>query len=223
MTKEEHPSIPSYAGGLNVRQFFVIVSLFWVYVTMSDVLYAYSMRTGIAKVTNMPLFAAWDARVLQHALLFPFLAVSFWASLRVQWRPLVVAIPHDHALARRQSLTLADLKGDSFIMYPREAGTGIYWQVMDLCAKAGFRPRVAREVLESSTLIGLVAADGGPVTWPLLTSLQLAKEYALKRLADAEAYSTLYLACREADDSVHLRTLLKMLNQRSVRHHPRSP
>jgi len=27
--------------------------------------------------------------------------------------------------------------------------------------------------------IGLVAADGGPVTWPLLTSFQLAKEYAL--------------------------------------------
>ena len=27
-------------------------------------------------------------------------------------------------------------------------------------------------------LIGLVAADGGPVTWPLLTSLQLAKEFA---------------------------------------------
>jgi enoyl-CoA hydratase/carnithine racemase len=26
--------------------------------------------------------------------------------------------------------------------------------------------------------IGLVAADGGPITWPLLTSLQLAKEYA---------------------------------------------
>ncbi len=28
-------------------------------------------------------------------------------------------------------------------------------------------------------LVGLVAADGGPVVWPLLTSLQLAKEYAL--------------------------------------------
>ncbi|MCU1486671.1 MAG: Enoyl-CoA hydratase/carnithine racemase [Actinomycetia bacterium] len=27
--------------------------------------------------------------------------------------------------------------------------------------------------------IGLVAADGGPITWPLLMSLQLAKEYAL--------------------------------------------
>ena len=28
-------------------------------------------------------------------------------------------------------------------------------------------------------LVGLVAADGGPVVWPLLTSLHLAKEYAL--------------------------------------------
>ena len=28
-------------------------------------------------------------------------------------------------------------------------------------------------------LLGLVAADGGPVVWPMLTSLQLAKEYAL--------------------------------------------
>lgn len=28
-------------------------------------------------------------------------------------------------------------------------------------------------------MVGLVAADGGPVTWPLLTSLQLAKEHAL--------------------------------------------
>lgn len=28
-------------------------------------------------------------------------------------------------------------------------------------------------------LIGLVAADGGPVTWPLLMSIQLAKEYAI--------------------------------------------
>jgi enoyl-CoA hydratase len=27
-------------------------------------------------------------------------------------------------------------------------------------------------------LVGLVAADGGAITWPLLTSLQLAKEYA---------------------------------------------
>jgi signal transduction histidine kinase len=93
MKENPHPSIPSYAGGLSPRQFCAIVSLFWLYVTLSDVLYAYGMRTGIARVTDVPLFAAWDARVLQHVLLLPFLAISFWASLRMQWRPLPITIP----------------------------------------------------------------------------------------------------------------------------------
>ncbi len=93
MTESKHPSIPSYTGGLSRRQFVAIVGLFWLYATLSDVLYAYTMRMGVAKVTNVPLFAPWHARVLQHVLLLPFLSMSFWASLRVQWRPLLVAIP----------------------------------------------------------------------------------------------------------------------------------
>jgi hypothetical protein len=51
------------------------------------------MRTGLARMTNAPLFAAWDARLLQHVLLLPLLLVSFWASLRMQWRPLWLALP----------------------------------------------------------------------------------------------------------------------------------
>jgi hypothetical protein len=93
MSENEHPSIPDYARGLRPRQFYAIVGLFWLYVMLSNVLYAYSMRTGIARVTDVPLFAAWEARVMQHLLLLPILMVSYWASLRVQWRPLLVALP----------------------------------------------------------------------------------------------------------------------------------
>ena len=88
------PQLPHpYVGGLSRRQFLMIVSLFWLYVTLSNVVYAYSMRTGVAKVTDAPLFAAWDDRVVQHALLFPLVLVSYWASLRIQWRPFWIAIP----------------------------------------------------------------------------------------------------------------------------------
>jgi hypothetical protein len=82
-----------FAGGLSLRQFLVITFFFWVYVALSNILYAYSMRTGIARMTNVSLFAAWDARLLQHVLLLPVLLVSFWASLRIQWRPLLLALP----------------------------------------------------------------------------------------------------------------------------------
>ena len=82
-----------FAGGLSLRQFLGISCMFWVYVALSNILYAYSMRTGMAHMTNVSFFAAWDTRLLQHVLLLPILLVSFWASLRIQWRPLLIAVP----------------------------------------------------------------------------------------------------------------------------------
>jgi hypothetical protein len=95
------PLLPSrgFAGGLTRRQFLLITCLFWVYVMLSNLLYGYSMRTGTAMRTGSPnlspviVFAAWDARLVQHLFLLPMLLVSFWASLKVQWRPLLVTLP----------------------------------------------------------------------------------------------------------------------------------
>jgi len=86
-------------GELTRRQFVSMVALFWLYVMLSNVLYAYGMRTGISHITDVPLFAPWEARVLQHLLLLPCLLVSYWASLRIQWRPLPVAVPLQAVLA----------------------------------------------------------------------------------------------------------------------------
>jgi two-component system, LytTR family, sensor kinase len=82
-----------FAGGLTRLQFLGITCLFWIYVTLSNILYAYSMRTGMARLTNVSFFSAWDARLLQHVMLLPVLLVSFWASLRIQWRPLLLTLP----------------------------------------------------------------------------------------------------------------------------------
>lgn len=89
----ENTSMRRYAGGLTRRQFLVVVCSFWLYVAVSNILYAYGMRTGIAVMSSQSFFAPWDARALQHLLLLPFLLVSYWASLRIQWRPVLVAIP----------------------------------------------------------------------------------------------------------------------------------
>jgi signal transduction histidine kinase len=82
-----------FAGGLSLRQFLGITCLFWAYVALSNILYAYSMSTGTAHLTTSPIFAPWNQRLVQHLLLLPVLLVSYWASLRIQWRPLVIALP----------------------------------------------------------------------------------------------------------------------------------
>src|SRR5580693_9304315 len=78
------PLARRFVGGLSLRQFLGITGLFWVYVTLTNILYAYSMRAGLARMTSFPLFATWDARLLQHLMLLPVLLVSYWASLKIQ-------------------------------------------------------------------------------------------------------------------------------------------
>ena len=87
------PSSARIAGGLTLRQLFGIAMLFWTYVTLSNLIYGYAMRVTVAQITSLPLFASWEERLLQHVLLLPLLLVTFWASLRIQWRPLLVAAP----------------------------------------------------------------------------------------------------------------------------------
>jgi DNA-binding transcriptional LysR family regulator len=133
----------------------------------------------------------------------------------VEWyrTPLVVAIPKDHPRAASRSVLLSDLKSEPFIMYPRQAGTGIYWQVTDLCTIAGFRPRVVREVLESSTMIGLVAAGVGIAIVPADMNCIQFSGVVYREIADAGAHTSLFIAKREGDRNEHLRSLCRLLRQ----------
>lgn len=75
------------------------LSLFWAYVTLSNVLYASSMSLSLDPRGVNHFFAAWDARVLQHVFLYPLLTIAIWASLRLGWRPPWRAVPLQLALA----------------------------------------------------------------------------------------------------------------------------
>ncbi len=66
------------------RPLLIIAALFWVYVTLSDVLYGNSMQAN-ANLYHADMFAPWQVRVLQHVLLLPLLLTCYWASSRAGW------------------------------------------------------------------------------------------------------------------------------------------
>jgi DNA-binding transcriptional LysR family regulator len=129
--------------------------------------------------------------------------------------PLVAAMTSDHPLTRKRAIAIGDLRNEPFIMYPRESGIGLYWQVLRLCAGAGFRPQIAREVQELTTIVGLVDAGVGVAIVPADTkSIQLSG-VSYVPLRDAGAFSILYLALRERDRNTHLHALLSTLRHPS--------
>ena len=84
---------------LGGRSQLAILTAFWVYVTISNVLYARSMSDSLDPSGTADLFAPWTARVLQHLLLYPVLVVCVRVSLRLGWRPLLRALPIQLLLA----------------------------------------------------------------------------------------------------------------------------
>jgi len=75
------------------RPFLGVLTAFWIYVSLSNVMYANSMQASLSQMKVEHVFAPWDARLLQHLLLYPLFVLSMWRSLRTGWEPRWRAIP----------------------------------------------------------------------------------------------------------------------------------
>lgn len=80
--------------------------------------------------------------------------------------PLIAVLPAHHELASGDRVRLSDLRDDPFITYPSHNRSVVYEAVIDACQRAGFVPRHAHEVAETSTLVSFVAAGLGVALVP---------------------------------------------------------
>ncbi len=74
---------------------------------------------------------------------------------------LCMAIPKDHPFSKRSNLTLADLAGEPFILWPMPEGRSFHLQVIRLCAEAGFVPMITQEAHGMHAVLSLVSVGGG--------------------------------------------------------------
>lgn len=89
--------------------------------------------------------------------------------------PLVVVLPATHPLATEPILSVCSLVDESFILFPRHLGPGLYDQIVSFCKQANFSPKVMQEAIQMQTIIGLISAEMGVALVPAsLQNLQRA-------------------------------------------------
>lgn len=86
------------------------------------------------------------------------------AARRLDEQRLRLVVPDDHRLATRKRIRLAEAAEETFVTL--EPGYGLRRITDNLCAEAGFTPKVAFEGEEAETLRGLVAAGLGVALLP---------------------------------------------------------
>ncbi|PSB11633.1 LysR family transcriptional regulator [filamentous cyanobacterium CCP1] len=75
---------------------------------------------------------------------------------------LVLVLPGKHRFARRSdSVSIAALSNEQFILPPADLMYGLRDQIDQLCLAAGFKPKVRQEAAWISTVLGLVAGGVG--------------------------------------------------------------
>ena len=77
---------------------------------------------------------------------------------------MVAALPAGHALAAGQAarkLELAELAAETFILYRRPLGPGLYDSIIAACQRAGYSPNIGQEAPRMLATLSLVAAGLG--------------------------------------------------------------
>jgi len=126
---------------------------------------------------------------------------------------MVVALPEGHRLTRLRSLPLAALAQESFVLFPRPVGSGLYDEIISACRRAGFGPHVVHEVRQVTSIANLVAADLGVSLVPASMQQVLSTGVVYRPIEGDAPKARMSLVSRKDDPSATVRNMIELAHQ----------
>jgi DNA-binding transcriptional LysR family regulator len=144
----------------------------------------------------------------------PVLGLSIALLLKEDMR---VALPAGHRLANRKGgLPLKALAEETFILYRRPTGPGLYDAIIAGCRQAGFSPIVGQEAPRILSTLSLVAAGLGVTLVPESLSRVQTRGVVYRRLRDAASLSApLLLAVRSGAPAGAVKRFVDLIRQKA--------
>jgi DNA-binding transcriptional LysR family regulator len=124
---------------------------------------------------------------------------------------MVLALPRSHILSRgaNEALSLRALAHETFIVYRRNYGPGLYDAILAACNASGFSPRVGQEAPRIVSTLNLVAAGLGVSLVPESLQRMRMDGVVFRRIGGvAQPKAPLYLASRRGETSAAARRFM---------------
>ncbi|MGE0829748.1 MAG: LysR family transcriptional regulator [Hyphomonadaceae bacterium] len=74
---------------------------------------------------------------------------------------IIACVPERHPLAKRESISVGDLRNEPLITLPPECAPRWHRELSTRCRQAGFEPRIVQHAMQTQSIIALVAAGVG--------------------------------------------------------------
>ncbi|MBK1656917.1 LysR family transcriptional regulator [Paracraurococcus ruber] len=127
---------------------------------------------------------------------------------------LCVALPLTHPLSSRTgALGLAELAGDTLVVYPRLPRPSFADQVLALFRDRDVTPAAVQEVRELQTALGLVAAETGICIVPGSVERLRRDNVVYRPLDEPDAVSPIIMSTRRGDPSPEIDLILRLVKE----------
>jgi DNA-binding transcriptional LysR family regulator len=113
--------------------------------------------------------------------------------------PFLAVVPATHPCAKQKNISVASLRHDPFVYYPRTAGTRAYEKPLTLCEEHGFRPQIVQEASHWLSILSLVGAGLGVTLAPACVRRIATEDVVCLPLRGAKAVSNIELSWLAGD------------------------
>ena len=130
--------------------------------------------------------------------------------------PLVVVLPKNHSLASRSEIALLALIDEDFILPQHQVVSGLSTQIYQICAQAGFIPKIAQEAVFMVTILGLVSAEMGISILPSSVQNLRRKGVVYRPIQEQTTPTKLMMIWRRDHSSTIVQQFLRMASEQST-------
>ncbi|HXB71703.1 MAG TPA: LysR substrate-binding domain-containing protein [Candidatus Acidoferrales bacterium] len=130
--------------------------------------------------------------------------------------PYVAVLPAAHALARKRSLRVKDLRDEPFILFARRMGPLAFDRTIACCEANRFRPNIVQDAPQWPTLVSLVAAGLGVSLAPACVA-NVAIPGAVYRDVNAACRTTIDLGIKAGSDKTLAKNFAEIAREHLAR------
>ena len=124
---------------------------------------------------------------------------------------LAIALPAAHALAKQKVIRLKSLAGEPFVQFHRKGAPGLFDEVIAVCRRAGFSPRIINEPNFMATAMTLVESGLGVSLIPRCVRSLNRPQVVIRPIAPKSAQIPLCVAWRKSAHNPALAAFLDTL------------
>jgi Transcriptional regulator len=146
-------------------------------------------------------------------LLHPPISSSLIETVPVKRGVAALSLSKNDPLAKKNKISIEDLRNKSFIVVSREIWPGLYDEFLSLFKDAGFRPKIVQEATEYQMVVGLVSAGIGIGVVPATAEKLFNLEVVYREIESHPLRAVLSMAHLKKNENPALKQFISLTRQ----------